>query len=167
MSTSTATTTTADASIVDTACLSDIDLQAIIDDLLQGTDEFDEFDPIEEDLLDTDEQFLESDCDDDDQSRSDAYADRVVEMAQTSTELVVGCGDPMIDSGHQVPNSPQGTAVGLLSMLSPVDDQWLDADLLFCKQEPLIDDDNASDPILGGGCMFEEDTLADLFGYIN
>jgi hypothetical protein len=88
-------------------------------------------------------------------------------MAQTSTELVVGCSDPMIDSGHQVPSSPQGTAVGLLSMLSPVEDQWLDADLLFCKQEPIVDDNNSNDPVLGCGGMFEEDTLADLFGYIN
>jgi len=164
MPTQTTTTHAADATTVDIDCISDIDLQAIIDDLLQGTDEFES---IEEDLLDADEQFLDSDDDDDDddQSRSDAYTDRVMETSSTSTELVIGCVDPMIDAGHQVPSSPHGTAVGLCSMLSPVDDAWLDADLLFCKQEPIVDDDNVV--IGGGGGMFEEDTLADLFGYIN
>jgi len=165
MPTQPATTPAADAPIVGTDCLSDIDLQAIIDDLLQGTDEFDEFASIEDDLLDADEQYLDSDADDDsddDQSRSDAHTDRVVETASTSAELVV---DPMIDAGHQVPASPHGTAVGLCSMLSPVDDAWFDADLLFCKQEPTVDDDSG---VLGSGAgMFEEDTLADLFGYIN
>jgi len=160
------TSNTADASLADTACVSDIDLQAIIDDLLQGTDEFDEFEPIEEDMLNSHEQFIESECDDDDQSRSNAYTDRVMEMAATSAELVVGCVDPIIDAGHLVPTSPHGTAVGLLSMLSPVDDQWFDGDLLFCKQEPHVDD-GASDRAIGDGVMFEEDTLADLFGYIN
>jgi len=159
-------TTTADTTIASTDCLSDIDLQAIIDDLLLGTDEFDEFASIEDDLLDADEQYLDSDADDsddDDQSRSDAHTDRVVETASTSAELVV---DPMIDAGHLVPTSPHGTAVGLCSMLSPVDDAWFDADLLFCKQEPTVDDDSGVGG--GGGAgMFEEDTLADLFGYIN
>lgn len=175
------------SSVVDTDCLSDVDLQAILDDLLHGTEEFDEFDQITEDLFDSVVRFLSFfvsndsfipfqriEQSNDDQTRSDGYTHQSMESAQTSAELVVDCVDPMIDTYNsqqhhhqqQVPTSPDQT---LFSIMTPELDPWLDANMPFCKQEPLVDDDVSNDPVLGTcGMLFDEDDGFALFdGYIN